>query len=77
MSETESPGHEVLRCTRGGETRIYRLRAVPDGAELWRTTEQPGAEPQSVKECDFKGSEEASQFLEEVRRTLIAGGWRP
>lgn len=76
MSETETPGHEVLRCTRGSETRIYRLRAVPDGAELWRTTEQSGAESQSVKECDFKGSEEASQFLEEVRRTLVAGGWR-
>ncbi len=76
MSEKESPGHEVLRCTRGGETRIYRLRAVSEGAELWRTTELPGAEPQSVKECDLKGSEEASQFLEEVRRTLVAGGWR-
>jgi hypothetical protein len=76
MSETESPGLEVLRCSRGGVTRIYRLRSVPAGAELWRTTEQPGAEPQSVKECDFKGSEEASQFLEEVRRTLVAGGWR-
>jgi hypothetical protein len=45
MSEKASPGHEVLRCTRGSETRIYRLRAVPEGAELWRTTEQPGAEP--------------------------------
>jgi hypothetical protein len=68
--------HEVLRCTRGAETRIYSLRAVPDGAELWRTTEFPGEDSRSVKECHFKSSEEASQFLEEVRRTLIVGGWQ-
>jgi hypothetical protein len=68
--------HEVLRCTRGDETRIYDLRVVADGAELWRTTESPGDEPHSVKESHFTGSEEAAQFLEEVRRALIAGGWR-
>jgi hypothetical protein len=70
-----SRDHDVLRCTRGGETRTYSLRVVADGAELWRTTDVPGEEPQVVKECFFNSSDEASQFLEEVRRTLIAGGW--
>ena len=74
ISSTDA--HEVLRCTRGDETRIYNLRVVSDGAELWRITESPGDEPRSVRESHFTGSEEASQFLEEVRRALIAGGWR-
>jgi hypothetical protein len=68
--------HEVLRCTRGTETRIYNLRAIPGGGELLRITKSPGAEPQSVKECDFQDSEQVSKFLEEVRRSLIAGGWQ-
>ena len=70
------PDHEVLRCTRGDETRIYSLRVVTNGAELWRVTEIPGEETRSVKECDFHDPEEASEFLDEVRRTLIAGGWQ-
>jgi hypothetical protein len=68
--------HEVLRCTRGDETRIYGLRVVPHGAELWRITESPGEAPRSVKESDFSDPEQTSQFLEEVRRTLKAGGWQ-
>ncbi len=69
-------GHELLRCTRGDETRIYRLRAVAGGAELWRITECPGETTRSVKESDFTDLETTSEFLEEVRRTLRAGGWR-
>lgn len=68
--------HEVLRCTRGDETRVYRLRVVADGAELWRMTESPGEQTRSVKESDFKDPETTSQFLDEVRRTLKAGGWQ-
>ena len=68
--------HEVLRCVRGGETRTYELRVVPGGAELWRITESPDAEPTAVKESLFAGSEEVGKFLEELRRALIAGGWR-
>jgi hypothetical protein len=68
--------HEVLRCTRGDETRIYRLRAVAGGAELWRITECPGEKTRSVKESDFSDADQTSQFLEEVRRTLKAGGWQ-
>jgi hypothetical protein len=69
--------HEVFRCTRGDETRIYSLLVVPDGAELWRTTVSPGEASRSVKESHLHGQEEASQFLEEVRRALTAGGWKP
>ena len=68
--------HEVLSCQRGVETRTYNLVVVPGGAELWRVTESPSGNIQSIKEGDFKSSEEVSMFLEELRRTLIAGGWR-
>jgi hypothetical protein len=76
MPNSQTPAHEIFRCTRGDETRVYSLRVVSDGAELWRTTEGPGKEPQPMKECHFKNSDEASRFLDEVRRSLIAGGWR-
>lgn len=68
--------HEVVRCSRGTETRTYNLRVVPGGAELWRVTESD-AGISSIKECDFASSEETSKFLEELRRALVAGGWRP
>jgi hypothetical protein len=67
--------HEVLRCSRGRETRIYSLRVVAGGAELWRVTETPGEPTKSVKESDFREADEAGQFLEDVRRALRAGGW--
>ncbi len=67
---------EVLRCERGDETRIYNLRGVSGGAELWRVTEIPGEQASAVKECGFKTPEEAAEFLDEVRRTLRAGGWQ-
>ena len=53
LPDEGAPGHEVLRCSRGDETRIYDLRVVPGGAELWRTTEVGGAEAEAVKECHF------------------------
>jgi hypothetical protein len=68
--------HDVFSCERGAETRTYSLRAVPGGAELWRVTESPATGIQSIKEGDFKSSEEAAAFLEELRRSLTAGGWR-
>ena len=68
--------HEVLSCHRSTETRTYNLLVVPGGAELWRVTESAAGTIQSIKEGDFKSSEEVSTFLEELRRTLIAGGWR-
>ena len=67
---------EVLSCVRRGETRSYGLRAVAGGAELWRVTESDLGGLQSIKECDFQSSEQAAPFLEELRRSLVAGGWR-
>ena len=73
--EAEDQWHEVLRCTRGEETRTYSLRVVPDGVELWRTIATPGEEDLSVRESLFQDSDETSRFLDEVRRALRAGGW--
>ena len=68
--------HDVGEFTRGENTRIYRLRVVSEGAELWRLTDTPGRPRQSIREALFKTSEEAGAFLEEMKRALIAGGWR-
>ena len=67
---------EILSCVRKNETRIYRLRVVHGGAELWRTTESHLSGVHSVKESHFQSSEQVTGFLEELRRSLIAGGWR-
>jgi hypothetical protein len=67
---------EVLRCVRGDEVRSYRLRPVAGGAELWRVTTSDRAGLQAVKESDFQSSEQAAGFLEELRRSLVAGGWQ-
>ncbi len=66
----------LLQYQRGLETRTYNVRVVPEGAELWAVTEAPGSVPRSVKEGLFTSAHEALEFLEEVRRTLWAGGWR-
>ena len=39
-------------------------------------TELPGEPVRSIKECDLTDPDEAMDFLEEVQRTLKAGGWR-
>ena len=56
--------------------RIYNLHVVAGGVELWRVTETADQPATSVKETDFSGVEAAADFLEEVERTLMAGGWR-
>jgi hypothetical protein len=66
----------LLQYKRGDETRVYNVRVVTDGAELWAVTEAPGRVPRAVKEGLFINADEALAFLEEVRRTLLAGGWR-
>jgi hypothetical protein len=68
--------HDVFSCERGDETRTYSMRVIPGGAELWRMTESPRGGMQSIKEGDFKSSEEAARFLQELRDALTAGGWR-
>jgi hypothetical protein len=69
--------HDVGHFSRGSETRIYRLRVISEGAELWRITESQGQPRKSIKETSFKASEEAVAFLEEMQRALTAGGWKP
>jgi hypothetical protein len=66
----------LLQYRRGDETRVYNVRVVPDGAELWAVTEAPGRVPRSMKEGLFTSAAEALEFLDEVHRTLLAGGWR-
>ena len=66
----------LLQYERGIETRVYNVRVVADGAELWAVTETVGRVPRAVKEGLFTSAVEALEFLEEVRRTLLAGGWR-
>jgi hypothetical protein len=67
---------EVLRVTRKDETRIYRILVGSDNTELWRFIEAPGQPTQSIKECDLPNADAAWKFLDEVQRTLKAGGWR-
>jgi hypothetical protein len=68
--------HELFRYGRGESVRVYVLRVVNGGTELWRITEVEGRTPQSIMETSFTGSDEAAAFIDEVERTLTAGGWR-
>ena len=67
---------ELIRYARGLEGRVYQLRVVSGGAELWRVVESPGQQATSIKEADVKSMEETFQLLEEIRRSLTAAGWR-
>jgi hypothetical protein len=66
---------ELAIFRRGEVVRTYALRPVEGGAELWRITQAPGTEPQALTETTFRSAEEALAFLEELQRTLRAGGW--
>lgn len=66
----------MFRYQRGDDVRVYCLRVVPGGTELWRVTERAGQPPSAVKEEDFKRADVAALFLNEVERSLTAGGWR-
>jgi hypothetical protein len=68
--------HEAFRYRRGDALRIYTLHVVAGGVELWRITETADRPTETVKETDLNGADAAAQFLEEVERTLTAGGWR-
>jgi hypothetical protein len=79
MNQHDSdPGdlREFLRCQKGDETRAYKLRIVPGGAELWRSTEKAGGQATLIKEDDFTQAEDAGRTLEELEQRLKAGGWR-
>ncbi|HJR61463.1 MAG TPA: hypothetical protein VJ813_18785 [Vicinamibacterales bacterium] len=68
---------ELFRYRKGDELRIYKLRVVPQGVELWRTTERDGEPPVSIEEDDFSSVDDAIRTLEELEQRLNAGGWRP
>jgi hypothetical protein len=66
----------LIRYGRRDEIRVYNLRVVPEGAELWAVTEAPGRVPRAIKEGLFTNADDALELLEEVHRTLIVVGWR-
>ena len=78
MTEHEggTPGGEVFRYSRREEVRIYHLRVVAGGTELWRVTVRPGQPDSAIKEEDFKSADVAARYFEEIERALTAGGWR-
>jgi hypothetical protein len=67
--------HDLAEFTRGGQTRRYLLRVIEGGAELWRVTETPGEETESIRETRLRDSDECAAFLREMERALKAGGW--
>ncbi len=67
---------ELFRYQRFDELRIYQLRVIPGGAELWRTTERTGEAASLLKEDDFASADELLVTLEELKRRLKAGGWQ-
>ena len=67
---------ELIRYERGWEVRVYQLRIAAAGAELWRVTESADRETTAVKEADVKSIEDTLELLEDIKRALIAGGWR-
>jgi hypothetical protein len=77
MNENGNAQHELLRYARGMQVRVYVLRVVGGATQLWRITEEAGQPSTSIMETAFAGPDEAAAFLEEVQRTLTAGGWRP
>ena len=77
MTQNEgAPGAEIFRYSRWDDVRIYRLRIVAGGTELWRVTERPGEPDSAIKEESFKSADVAARYFVEIERTLTAGGWR-
>ena len=66
----------MFRFRRGGELRVYSLRAVPGGAELWRRTTVGEEAVTSIKEEEFTHLEAAIDSLRELEQRLRAGGWQ-
>jgi hypothetical protein len=66
----------MFRFRKGDELRIYSLRAVPGGAELWRTTTVGEEAVTSIMEEDFTHLEAAIDTLRELEQRLRAGGWK-
>jgi hypothetical protein len=73
---TEAGLRALFRYQRSGEVRAYHLKILAIGVELWRVTERPGQPPASLKEADLTSAAEAAQLLDDIQRSLTAGGWR-
>jgi hypothetical protein len=68
---------ELIRYTRADEVRIYNVRVMAPGLELWRVTHTAdGEKTTSIKEADLTSTEETLELLEDIRRSLQAAGWR-
>ncbi len=67
---------ELIRYERGWEVRVYQLRIATAGAELWRITESVDRKTTALKEADVQGIEDTLDLLEDIKRSLIAAGWR-
>jgi hypothetical protein len=67
---------ELIRYTRADEVRIYNVRVMAPGLELWRVTHSADGETTSIKEADLTSSEETLELLEDIRRSLQAAGWK-
>jgi hypothetical protein len=76
MTEQRVSVCEVFRYSRGEAVRIYSLHVIAGGTELWRVTVRPGQPDSAVKEEDFTSADMAARYIEEIVRTLVAGGWR-
>jgi hypothetical protein len=48
--------------------RIFSLRVVAGGAELWRITVVPGERDSAILEEHFKSADVAGQYFEEIER---------
>ena len=77
IDNEDETGGELFRYRRGEDIRIYRLRVIEGGIEVWRITIRAGQLADSIKEDDFRSADGAVRFFEEIQRSLTAGGWRP
>jgi len=73
---TATPGlREVLRYRKAGRIRVYSLRMLDRGAELWVAVGKAGRLGQAKKRVQFSASDDVSVFLEDVEQTLRRGEW--
>lgn len=67
---------ELFRYEKDGTVRIYNLRVVPEGAELWVSAANVGEVAGSKMKMLFRNPDEAALVLQDIERTLQGGGWR-
>lgn len=65
------------RYRKARRTRIYKLRDVNHGAELWVVAEEGGKTENARKIVTFENPDDVAPFMADVDRELRAGGWLP